>query len=279
MMTNEELAAAIKAGDTELMEQLWNQCYCYIRQQALRWYYAWESRSGFDIDDLTQAGYIALCAAIDGYKKDMGGFLHYLSFYLKTEFSKVVGCRTASQNKEPLNNAVSLDAPAYPGDDCNTMLGEIVPCDYNGIEAVEDALYQSHVRKVVREAVDSLPEKQSIAVKAHYLENKTYSEIASMLQVANSYPGQLVKDGIKGLRNGSHAPTLAQLMWGHKNFYAFTSYNAWKRTGCGAPELAVIMKEREIERYKLDETRESKIRYCVKVLGMDREQAERIMQA
>ena len=139
MMTNEELVAKIQDGESCLIEQLWRQCYGFIRQQAIRWGRAWESRPDFDVDDLTQAGYIALCEAVKGYEKERGGFLGFLLFYLKTEFAKVAGCRTEAQMKEPLNCAVSLDAPAYNDSDGDLTFGESIPVDDQGFEEVEAA--------------------------------------------------------------------------------------------------------------------------------------------
>ncbi len=45
-MSNEELAVAIQAGDSSLLELLWKQCYGFIRKQARRWANAFEGRNG-----------------------------------------------------------------------------------------------------------------------------------------------------------------------------------------------------------------------------------------
>lgn len=276
MRTNEELATAIQAGEREAIEQLWEQCYGFICQQSFKWAQAWKDRPAFDSDDFIQSGYIALCEAIKAYQADRGTFLHFLAYFLKTEFSKVAGCRTPAQMKEPLNNAISLDAPAYNDADSEATIGDTIPADDTAFEDVEEAIYKQTITEAVREAVASLPDRRRRAIEAYYLYGKTYSEIAVMMNVSTSWPAQLVKEGINDLRCGKHARTLAKLLWGEQNFYKRTGYTAWKDTGCSVQESYVLWKEREIKRYNLNGSRASKIRYCVRVLGMDRGQAERL---
>lgn len=274
MQTNEELATAIQNGDNEKIIQLWEQCYNFIRLQADRWYKAWKNRPCFDTDDLIQSGYIALMEAVKAFQADKGCFINLLAFYLKTEFSKVVGCRTQAQMREPLFNAISLDAPVSNDEEGEITIGDTIPFEETGFEEAENAMCIACISKVVKEALCSLPEKQRIAIEAHFLNGKTYKEIADALKVSCSFPGQLVKDGLKGLRNSKYAPTLSELLWGQRNFYKHTGYTAWKESGCSVQEWSVIWKEKEIRRHKLKDTRGSKIRYCVDVLGMDRGQAE-----
>lgn len=279
MRTNEELAAAIQAGEREAIEQLWGQCYGFICQHAYKWAQAWRERPSIDAEDFTQSGYIALCEAVKAYQADRGSFLHFLAYFLKTEFSKVAGCRTPAQMKEPLNNAISLDAPAYNDADSEATIGDTIPAEDAAFDEVEEAMHKETISAAVREAVGSLPDRQRRAIEAYYLDGKTYSEIAAMMNVANSRTAQLVKDGLQGLRRGRYAPTLSELLWGEQNFYLRTGFTSWKNTGCSVQEGYVLWKEREIRQHKLKDTRASKIRYCVDVLGMDQAQAEWLFPA
>lgn len=276
MQTNEELARAIQDGKQEALIQLWYQCYGFIRLQACKWAGAWAKRADFDADDLTQAGYIALFEAVKAFQADRGNFLSLLAFHLKTEFSKVAGCYTQAQLKQPLNNAISLDSPAYNDEGNETTIGDTIPCEEPGFEEVEEAMQKAHIAEVVREAVNSLPEKQCRAVDAHYLQGQTYGDIASLFNVSPAYIAQLVNQGLHKLRKGRYAPTLSELLWGRRDFYRHTGYTAWKETGCSVQEWSVLWKEREIKRNNLKDTRGKKIRYCIDVLGMDRGQAEQL---
>lgn len=270
-MTNEELAVAVQNGQPELMEQLWKQCRRFIGQQALKWAKAWKNRSYFDMDDLTQAGYIALCEAVKGYQADRGSFLTFLGFHLKTEFSKVVGCRTEAQLKDPLNEAVSLDAPAYNDEDSAVTIGETLPFDDPGFENVERDLMNEHLAQVLGWALQGLPEKQRTVIDLYYLHGLNHAQIAEVLRCSQSFPQQCVKEGFRNIRKGTFAPALSELLYGDRNYYKHTSFYSWKRTGCSSPEWELIQREEDF-RWK-------NIRYCVNKLGMSMDQAKRLFPA
>ena len=88
-----------------------------------------------------------------------------------------------------------------------------------------------------------------------------------------------MKQGLRELRNGTHAPTLSELLWSERNLYKHTGFTAWKETGCSVQEWSMLWKERETGKHQLKDTRGSKIRYCVEVIGMDRERAEQLFPA
>ncbi len=279
MRTNEELATAIQAGEREVIEKLWVQCYGFVCLCANKWARAWQERPSFDADDFIQSGYIALCEAVKAYQADKGTFITLLAYYLKKEFAKVAGCRTTAQMHEPINNAVRLDAPAGNDESGELTTGDTIPVDEPGFEEVEDAIYKAYMRRVVKDAIYSLPERQRIAIEAHYLDGKTYGEIAALLDVSQGRAGQLVKRGLHDLRNGKHAPTLSELLWNDRNLYKHTGFTAWKETGCSVQEWSMLWMERETGKHQLSNTRAAKIRYCVEVRGMDRERAEQLFPA
>lgn len=269
-MTNEELATRIQAGEDALTFQLWQQCYGFIHQQAMRWARAWESRPDFDADDLTQAGYIALCEAVRGYQKDRGSFLCFLSFYLKTEFSKVAGCRTEAQLKDPLNGAISLDAPAYNDQDNETTIGESIPVNDPGFEAVEDGVFNGQLAKLLDQAMEQLPENQRLTIELHYLKGLPYIEIAEILHCAVSFPGRLTRCAFRKIRHSKYAPALSEYLYGERNYYRHTGFSSWKYSGSSSPELELLHKEQT--------KRDFLISRCIK-LGMTIEQAERLFPA
>lgn len=269
-MTNEEIAVAVQRGQSELMEQLWKQCRRFIGQQALRWAKAWKNRSYFDMDDLTQAGYIALCEAVKGYQAGRGGFLTFLGFHLKTEFSKVIGCRTETQMKDPLNEAVSLDAPAYNDEDSAVALGETLPFEDPGFEDIERDLMNEYLARVLGWALQGVTEKRRTAIERRYFQEQNYAKIAEALNCTQSFAQQCVKEGLRSIRKGTFAPELSELLYGDRNYYRHTSFSSWKYSGYSSPEWELIQKEDE--RWK-------NIRYCVNKLGMSMDQAKRLFPA
>lgn len=272
--TNEELTAEIKSGNNELMAQLWRQCYGFIRLQAAKWAHAWEKRPDIDIDDFMQGAYFALNKAVQAYDDDRGAFFNFLSFYLKTDFSKVAGVR--SSRKEPLNIAISIDAPAYNDLDNDTTIGDTIAADDSNFEDIENGIFNAQIADALSCAMDDLPEKQRNAVEWNYLQWRTYGEIAERLGCSVARTGQLVKDGLKGLRQGKHAPTLAELLWGEKNLYAGTGYMAWNESCASVQERLLIWQENQLAKYGANDSKAAKIRYCISVLGMDRDEAAKL---
>ena len=241
MRTNEELVKAIQDGYREEMPTLWEQCYRFICLQAIRWKRAWANRPSFEVDDLTQSGYFALCEAVQEYEVGRGmSFISYLAYYLKREFSKVAGCYTPAQEKEPLNNAYSLDAPASANTEDEITLGETLPFEETGYEEVEEALYNTYASGVVREAVKSLPDQQRIAIEEHYFEGKSFAEIGNTMNVAISTANGYIKRGKEKLRKGKYAPALSELLYGERNLYHHTGYTAWKETGYSVQEWCLF---------------------------------------
>ena len=197
MRTNEELVKEIQEGRREEMPVLWEQVYRFVCLQAHRWKRAWENRPGFEVDDLTQSGYIALCEAVQEYRPEKSmSFINYFSFFLKREFKKVSGCNCKRQLNEPLNNAVSLDAPAS-NDTEELSLGDTIEAEEPGFEAVEKELESTYTANVVREALRSLPELERFAIEERYFNDKTFVEIGEEVGRNFSTIRHYTKQGLK----------------------------------------------------------------------------------
>lgn len=272
-MTNEDLAERIQAGDNTLIPQLWEQCKGFICQEAFRWSEAWKERADFDADDLIQSGYFALCDAVSGFQVDRGSFIYLLSLCLKTQFSEVVCCRTMAQKKEPLNGAVSLDAPASADPDSEVTIGDTIPAADTGFEDVEEVLYQQQAAAVLREAVDSIPDRQSEGISLYYLQGKTQRETAEQLNVSGSRAQQIIKEGLKSLRKSAYAPMLTELFYSDQNFFKYTGFAYWKSSGMSAPERAVLFKE-SLENQYINADWRGKVSLLITRLGYPSEKAQ-----
>lgn len=268
-MSNEELTEAIQAGEYALMEQLWQQCRGFVYQQASRWAKAWANRADFDIDDLMQSGYIALCEAVRGYTAGNGySFITHLAFRLKTEFSRCTGCRTPAQAREPLNHATSLDMPAYSGDmESDITVGDTIPDNEQGYEDVEEAIFNQQLAETLDKALQTLPDKVRRVVELYYLHRMTYIEIAEILRVSHSRIGQLNKEGLRRLRKCAYTSTLYEMYGGSRNYYKHTSYSSWKYSGASSPEWELLKKEKD--------ARMEIIKHCLN-RGMTMEEAQRL---
>ena len=275
-MTNEELAAAIKSGQNDLMEQLWDQCYFYIKKQAERWAYAWKNRIDFDAEDLIQSGYIALVEAVNGFEPEGSSFIVYLRMHLFTEFQKVVGVRTSK--RDALDNAISIETPVQGQNDGDReqTIADTIKAEETGFEAAEDAIFRDQLASVVHEAVESLPERQCIVIDCHYLQGKSYSEIGEELCISCSRVGILCKKGLKALKRGKFSASLQELLFDDRNLYQHTGLTAFKESGCSSPEWELLRMERTVSQFNARGSKESKILYAVDRLGWSRARAERV---
>lgn len=158
------IARAVQGGTADILE-LWLACRSYVWQQAARWYRAFEGRRGVELDDLEQAGYEALVRAVAVWKPELGGFLTALTFCLRSAFAATYGMQTTRAEKDPINNAASLDAPlAGTDEDCtlgDTVLDEESERAFDIAERVERC-------QAVRRAVLCLPPEQREALIAEF---------------------------------------------------------------------------------------------------------------
>ena len=125
-LSNEDLAIRIQAGENDLISQLWDQVYRFIRQQARIHMRitnnAYGGAVGYEEDDLVQQSYFALLRAVKYYKADAGAsFITILAYTLKRAFSNVRG-----RVGDAMSRAVSGDVPAFPDDAVTTVL-DILP--------------------------------------------------------------------------------------------------------------------------------------------------------
>ena len=158
-MSNEELVALIQAGDRDRIVELWHQVQRMVYKQAARW----AGLGGTTIEDMTQAGFIAVLRAVDSYDPSRGTkFSTHLFQRLRAELSAATGQHTKQARLDPLQNAVSLDAPLTDDDDSDTF-ADLIPDP-----AAEAAIEGMDVRLGVAGVLAELPEEQRKAVYDKY---------------------------------------------------------------------------------------------------------------
>lgn len=153
-MSNEELVALVQAGDREAPLKLWTQVQRMVYHQGARW----AGPNGTTMEDLTQAGFIAMLRAVDTYDPTKAKFSTYLFYRLRAELSAATG----QARHDPLQNAVSLDTPLTDDDDSDTF-ADLIPDP-----AAEAAIEGMDVRLGVAEVLAELPEEQRKAVYDKY---------------------------------------------------------------------------------------------------------------
>lgn len=199
-MTNEELATLIQNGQSCRVPELWEQVYRIIYLKAGRYYNAHRercARSGVELCDIEQAGYLAYLEAVKAFKPESGlKFLSYMNFPFRNAVNELLRLRTCKP--EPLNNAVSLDAPVKDEDESETALIDL-QADAQSTDFL-DELEAAAVSDIVRERLELLEPRERFVITEYYLENKTMLQIADLLDISHQRVRQIRVNAERHLR-------------------------------------------------------------------------------
>ena len=249
-MTNEELCKSFKATPEDasgLLLQLFQQNRGFIYQTAIRWARAFSSRPDVDIEDLTQAAFIAVLDAAERYQADKDAkYITVLSTALKTAFSEVYGVRT--KKRDPLNNALSLDRPLNDDTD-DTAIDFLPDADSTEpFEAVEEAVFNRQLHDLIIKALDTITTKQANAIRMYYFDGMEQKDIAEAMGCRPQNIQAQLRDGLHNLRRGRLKSELSEAFYGEVNLYRCTGLQSWKTTGTSQPEFFAEVKERYASR-------------------------------
>jgi len=171
-MTNEELAVLIQAGDRAHLLTLWQQMRRMVLKQANRWV-AYRS-GGAELEDLEQAGFVALMRAVDTFDPAAG--CRFSTWYfpiMQGEFERATSRRTERQQRDPLHAAVSLDMPVGEDEGAST-LGEL-QADPNSELAFEDVEHRAdnaRLHAALESAISTLPPDLRAVIRGRYFEGR-----------------------------------------------------------------------------------------------------------
>lgn len=241
-MTNEELAAEIKAGRAGYGE-LWEQVQAFVRQKAYKYktlHATLCDMSGVEQDDLIQAGFLALHDAVMGFEPDAGmSFVGYLAFYLKRNFRECCGIRTSK--RDPIDISARLDAPVN-NEDGASSLGELVPDTQAEAEreAAEDRIFQGQLRGAMTKALDTLDGRQRDTIRRRYWRGESFDRIAEQTGRTKSQVRQIEWQALRALRREPCVKLLRPFIDEMRSCYAYqgTGFVTFKFTGASSVERA-----------------------------------------
>ena len=191
-MTNEELALQIRAGERGKIMELWAQVRRFALWRARRW--AAFGR-GVTVDDLEQEAFIALLDALERWREADGPLLSVYALRLKAAFTAATGRRTQRDRLDPLDRALSLEAPV--GDEDDTLaLADVIP-DPQAAEALEGV----GVWDTLHRAVEGLPEGQREEIQRRYWMNQTTAEISAATGLPEKEVRKLEEAALRALRH------------------------------------------------------------------------------
>ena len=250
-MTNEELAINIKAGQKELIGELWGQVEKLIKKIAYKYLPADGSNNLYELDDLMQTSYFGFLKAVNDFKSEAGyNFTTYLTLHIKNAICELIGLRGHSTKEI---KAVSLDVP-FGEDESLTLADTIIDdsiTDFAEVAAENDFCH------IVRNAVNNLPDNQRDIIALHYFNEIPYNKICEITgeklrEVRNiekkAFQKLRINKGILGLTEEERAKAEAHID-SMTDFYKKMGVEAFRTVGISSVEI--ICFEREQLRDKL----------------------------
>lgn len=253
-MSNEELVAAIQAGQTELLQQLWENVEKLISWRANR-FLAMLSTAGLchgvESGDLINSGYFALLAAVKTYKPGQSKFSFWLLQHLQTAFAEATGYRTEKQRSDPLRYALSMDM--HLEDEDGDTLGDLQadPAATIPFENVDAEIFRGQLRNALEDAISDLPDIQAVIIRRHYWEQQSLEEIGTVVGKSTERVRQLEENGIRTLRTLPHMEALDLFLERKTPYYLQVGPQEFQRTHTSATEKIVLLRERIREERKI----------------------------
>ena len=242
-MTNEELVYLIQQGNTDKIIELWQQTKKLISLKA-RQYLDNTNFSPDFLEDLEQAGYIALVNAVASYHKKEYKFNTFLSYHLQNAFREALGIRTEKQEKDPIHNAAGIDAPLTDKEGESFSLADIIGADDPELEGAEDRLEREELREILLEEISRLPEKEADSITKHFFHGLTFNEIGKQEGVSGVMIRQRQQQGIRKIRRRAGRSGLDEFLEDLTPYYKGGSVDIYNRTQTSAVEAAVMKRER-----------------------------------
>lgn len=249
-MSNEAIVRLIQNGERDRIIDLWDNTKRFVRKQANA--SAWRSCGGYDVDDLTQSGFLAMVSAAETYEPEAGkSFVSWLSVYLKTGFAEAANRRSEKQQKDPMHSAESLYDP-IPGDtDGETYLLDTIQGD-NVIEATEEKIFAEKLHEDLEAVLSTIPSQNADVLRLHFFDDVDLSEIAKLRGVSSTTVGARKRDGLRYMRqqaNTLQGSKLRAYIEESTNYYAGLGLRRFFCTHDSPIENTVIAREKYEKRF------------------------------
>ncbi len=202
---------------------------------------------GVTAEDLVQSGYFALLEAVKTYDPEKsGGFLTWLSYYLRKEFARTGGYE--KRRRDPLDSALSLDAPISDEDD-ETYL-ETVEDRRDDYADAEEKIYTEQLHNALEGALSSLPAAQADTLRSRYWEGKELRYIAQEIGVSTQAVEERERQALRAIRRSSHARDLYKYLDDQTDFYRKISVDRCRTEHTSSVEEIVLWRESMLEQWE-----------------------------
>ena len=239
-----ELIQHLRDGQEEYFPVLWNKVkrFVYKKANEIMSY----SKHWVQMDDLEQAGRLALWRTVQAWDPEKGKFFDLFAWKLKNELRIACNCLTPKQAKDPLRSSLSLDE-TIPGTDDTCTLGELIPDPYSAeqFEDIEYRIWIQELHSALDHSMEKLPERSADVLRQHYYVNRTAGEIAARMDVCTNRVQQMEYKALRIMRRDK---TLQAFVEEHTpSMSIHRGINTFKRTHISATEWLVLERERIAE--------------------------------
>ena len=237
-MTNEEIVERIRQGETGLMERLLEQNRGFIYKVARRYLPVVIRNRGMDFEDLAQAACIGMIEAVPAWDIERGAFLTVAIYYMTCSIRQELGVLTTKRRFENQEPPLLLSTPAGDDENSDTLLDLVHDTT---VKDPQKAAEQADMQRIVREAVENLPDQQRDVVWAYYLDGRSMADLSNLIGCSSEKAEQIKRIGIKSLRRNIRL----RLLWMEYEAAAFATrtYSAWKNTHTSAVEAGAMRRE------------------------------------
>lgn len=249
-MTNEELATAIKDGNSAWYADLWEQVKRFVFKKASLFYLFKKdvcTRHGITLEDLNQCGYFALVDAVKAWTPESGfKVTSYLNLQLKRHFNAALSGGRVRNATDCLNCCESLDKPM--GDDLEGLSLEDAipdPAAEQDMEDAENRVFFGELREEMKRCLSSIDQEQADILRMQFFEGKTQGEIAERIGKSCQRVHQIRSKGLRELRKPQYSRQLLP-------YAEYLDLLAWRSTGFSAFQNGGLSSvEKAVERLSL----------------------------
>lgn len=172
-MTDEDVVALCRTGDSVAVEYLLNKYKNFVRSKARSYFLI-----GADHEDIVQEGMIGLYKAIRDFRPEkLASFRAFAELCITRQI--ITAIKTATRQKHiPLNSYVSLNKPLYDEESDRTLLDV---CAEGHSSNPEELIISQEDLRGIHQRIDEVLSDLEQEVLAAYLDGKSYQEIADNL--------------------------------------------------------------------------------------------------
>lgn len=248
-MSNESLAVQIQNGNTELIPQLWEQCYGVfhiIANKYINLHGEQMTSAGVEKQDLIQECYFAMLAAIKSYNSEKPyKFTTYINKHAINRFNTLLGFRGKTQ---VLNNAYSLSVPYDSDNEESAPLQDYIPDKkaQNAFDEAEGNIYQKELQQAFTKTMSKkLSDFKRHCICLRYYDNMPPYKIDEHLGTSRDKVNHAVNVGLYIM---AHDHSIKRLRYIDEITFA-KAYRGvgvcnFKESGASNPERIAEMRER-----------------------------------